>query len=446
MNTPICDLVRDYAQSAPHRLHMPGHKGEPLLGMEEYDITEIPGADSLYEAGGIIAESEKNASSLFGCPTYYSTEGSSQCIRAMLYLALLWAKAQGRAPVIWAGRNAHRTFLSGAALLDLSVDWLWPGVGSSYLTCPVSASALDLALSAAPEKPAAIYLTSPDYLGNMQDIAAVADVCHRQGVLLLVDNAHGGYLKFLPSSRHPIDLGADICCDSAHKTLPVLTGGAYLHISPALSPLLQAQAKQALGLFGSTSPSYLILQSLDAANPLLAKEYPRRLAFLLPKIAHLKNRLQEGGWCPCGDEPMKLTLCPKQNGYTGTDLAEALRKDRIECEFADPDFTVFMPSPSTSEATLALLEERLLALPKHPAIAMSPPPSPRPEKVMSLREALLAPSHTLPVDECVGKILAAAPLACPPAVSLLVPGERIEAEHLPSLYYYGTTHCCVVQQ
>lgn len=143
---------------------------------------------------------------------------------------------------------------------------------------------------------------------------------------------------------------------------------------------------------------------------------------------------------------MKLTLCPGQNGYRGTELAEALRKDRIECEFADPDFTVFMPSPSTSEATLAWLEERLLALPKHPAISLAPPSSPRPEKVMSLREALLAPSHTLPVEACVGKILAAAPLCCPPAVSLLVPGERIEAEHLPSLYYYGTTHCCVVQE
>ena len=95
MNTPICDFVRDYAASGTARLHMPGHKGAPVLGMETLDITEITGADSLYEADGIIAESERNAGELFGADTFYSTEGSSQCIRAMLYLAALHARGQG---------------------------------------------------------------------------------------------------------------------------------------------------------------------------------------------------------------------------------------------------------------------------------------------------------------------------------------------------------------
>ena len=93
MNAPICDFVRDYAARQALRLHMPGHKGRGPLGVEALDITEIPGADSLYEASGVIRESEENASHLFGCPTLYSTEGSSLCIRAMLYLTLLHAKA-----------------------------------------------------------------------------------------------------------------------------------------------------------------------------------------------------------------------------------------------------------------------------------------------------------------------------------------------------------------
>ena len=124
METPICNFVRKYADSEAIRLHMPGHKGKNILGLEALDITEIDGADSLYEANGIIRQSEENAGRLFGCPTFYSTEGSSQCIRAMLYLAMLHAKEQGKRPVIAAGRNAHKTFLTGAALLDLDVRWL----------------------------------------------------------------------------------------------------------------------------------------------------------------------------------------------------------------------------------------------------------------------------------------------------------------------------------
>ena len=108
MTTPIVDFVRRYAQSGTARLHMPGHKGQSLLGCEPWDITEIRGADELYEAEGIIAQSEANATRLFGTAhTYYSTEGSSQCIRAMLCLALQGAPRTGKRPVLLAARNAH---------------------------------------------------------------------------------------------------------------------------------------------------------------------------------------------------------------------------------------------------------------------------------------------------------------------------------------------------
>lgn len=110
--TPIVDFVRRYAQSGTSRLHMPGHKGQSLLGFEPWDITEIKGADELYGADGIIAQSEANATRLFGTVhTYYSTEGSSQCIRAMLCLALQAAPAAGQRPVLLAARNAHKALL-----------------------------------------------------------------------------------------------------------------------------------------------------------------------------------------------------------------------------------------------------------------------------------------------------------------------------------------------
>ena len=147
MNTPICDFVRQYAETETLRLHMPGHKGNALLGMERLDITEIDGADSLYEATGIIRQSEANASALFGAETFYSTEGCSQCIRAMLYLAALHAKQQGRRPLIAAARNVHKSFISAAALLDLDVLWLYPDGQDSYLSCRLDAQTLDAQLA-----------------------------------------------------------------------------------------------------------------------------------------------------------------------------------------------------------------------------------------------------------------------------------------------------------
>ena len=204
-----------------------------------YTSTESRGADELYEAEGIIAQSEANATRLFGTAhTYYSTEGSSQCIRAMLCLAMQGAPRTGKRPVLLAARNAHKALLYAAALLDFDIRWLWPAPEDTgaLCSCPVTVQALSAALEelAGQERaPFGVYLTSPDYLGGTQDIAALSAVCDAHGVPLLVDNAHGAYLRFLPGgSRHPIDLGAAACCDSGHKTLPVLTGGAYLHLGP----------------------------------------------------------------------------------------------------------------------------------------------------------------------------------------------------------------------
>lgn len=445
MTTPIRDFVVSYTERSPLRLHMPGHKGASLLGFEQYDITEVAEADSLYEASGIIGESEANASLLFGCPTYYSTEGSSQCIRAMLHLASLWSKREhphGRFKVL-AGRNAHKTFLSAVALLDVDVVWLTPAEGASYLSCPITADDVDRALDADGDI-SAVYLTSPDYLGHTLPIADISKACHTRGVKLLVDNAHGAYLKFLPESLHPVDQGADLCCDSAHKTLPVLTGGAYLHISEDAPSVCTTMAKQALSLFGSTSPSYLILQSLDMANAYLANGYAEKLHQLAIEVAALKERLTEQGYTLVGDEPIKLTVLTKSYGYSGQEMAALLEKDGIVCEFADPDHTVFMLTPEVGVEGLARLEKALTAIPHREAMTECPPPMRTPERVLSVREAVLSPAEVLDVKACVGRILAAAMVGCPPAVPIVVSGERINEDAVACFTYYGIETCTVV--
>ena len=445
MDTPICDFVRRYAESNALRLHMPGHKGTAFLGMEPFDITEIDGADSLYEASGIIHQSETNAGRLFGCSTFYATEGSSQCIRAMLYLAVQRGKAQGRKPLIAAARNVHKSFLSVCALLDLDVLWLYPEESMSYLSCEIRPETLDARLRNAEQKPTAVYLTSPDYLGKVADIAGIAAVCRRHDVLLLVDNAHGAYLRFLEKSLHPIDLGADLCCDSAHKTLPVLTGGAYLHLSPAVEAELSPRAKNALSLFGSTSPSYLILQSLDAANGYLDR-YRAKLQEFLPAVAMLKEMLTRAGYCLYGQEPLKITIAAKSYGYTGKEIAQYLLSHQIVCEFADLDYLVLMVTPEIPVEDIRRLQDILLALPARSPLPQGAPAFRAGTKVLSIREAMLSSIVSIPVSESEGRILAAASVGCPPAVPILVCGERIDRHAIACFQYYGVNAVAVVNE
>ena len=431
MNTPICDFVKAYGESDAVRLHMPGHKGVCRLGCERADITEIGGADVLYHSNGIIRESENNAAALFGTArTVYSTEGSSLCIRGMLYLAM---QATGKRTFL-AGRNAHSTFVTACALLDAAVQWLWGG--DTLTACAVTAEMVADALDTAEETPAAVYVTSPDYLGNVLDIAAIAQVCHSRGVLLLVDNAHGAYLRFLPEDKHPITLGADLCCDSAHKTLPVLTGGAYLHISTAVADLGE-QAEHALSLFASTSPSYLILQSLDGANPYLCDGFAADLAACCDKVQMLKNTLAAHGYTLVGDEPTKVTMATKAYGYRGDEVAEYLEQRGLICEFADPDYVVMMFSVGNEEPDFERVKTALCALSRKEALTDIPPVMGKPNTAMSLREALFAPAETLPVTDCVGRVLASPTVGCPPAVPVLVGGEVVDEDAVRVFHYYG---------
>lgn len=437
METPICDFVRDYANHGISRLHMPGHKGQPFLGCEPLDITEINGADELYAPEGIIARSEEHAAALFGTAhTFYSTEGSSHCIRAMLQLAVRNAGGTERA-VVLAARNVHQAFLSAAALLDFDVTWLWPEERRSLCACRISPALLARTLGALNPKPCAVYVTSPDYLGNQLDLGGLAAVCKKWGLPLLVDNAHGAYLHFLPQPAHPIDLGAAACCDSAHKTLPVLTGGAYLQIAEGAPESYAKNARGALALFGSTSPSYLTLQSLDRANAYLADGYPEKLMRCAHQVESLRESLRSRGWSVLETEPLKLTLDAAASGHTGYALAEKLRQGRVECEYSDPDFVVLMFTPENREADFHRIAA---ALGRNGSVQGSPVSEasfPKPERAMSIRRAVLSPHETLPVRQAIGRVCGAPVISCPPAIPIVSSGEVFGEEEVCLCTRYG---------
>ena len=450
MKTPICDFVKQYTEKDTTRFHMPGHKGVSFLGCEKMDITEISGADELYDAESIIAESEENATRLFGFgKTIYSTEGSSQCIRTMLFLALQQAERGAARPVVLAARNAHKAFLYSCALLDLDVEWLMPEEGerSSLCTCPITAAQVAKKLTELEQKPFAVYITAPDYLGYCPDIRALAEVCKKAHIPLLVDNAHGAYLKFLHPSLHPIDLGAAMSCDSAHKTLPVLTGGAYLQLSEEWAEKIGGQAKKAMELFGSTSPSYLILQSLDQCNRYLAEGYPEKLNRTMERVTALKEALRKQGWEIMDGDPLKLSVFTGKMGYTGEEVAEVLRKNGVECEFADLDAVVLMATPENRERDFERVEAAFRSLPQKKERSMAAQmPLALPKRRISIREAIFSPWEELDCWDAVGRICASPCVSCPPAIPIAASGEEITAEMAELFLAYGRKQIQVVKE
>lgn len=442
MKTPIVSFLKSYQEKSPVRMHMPGHKGAGILDFEGMDLTEIYGADELFAAEGIIKESEQNASSLFGCPTYYSTQGSTLCIQTMCTILCQDAKSKGKKPKILAGRNAHRSFIHAAALLDFDIAWLYGN--SDYLSCTISTETLEKEILE--NNPTAVYLTNPDYLGNLLDIKSLASICKKHDVLLAIDNAHGAYLRFLEPSLHPIDLGADLCCDSAHKTLPVLTGGAYLHLSDSLNQVWKNDVKHFMEYFSSTSPSYLIMASLDATNEVLDTTFKKSLSECIQRVDVLKNALIQHGYTILSGEPMKITISTKEFGYTGNEIANLLMECDIYPEFYDSDYIVLMPSPYNTKDDFERLQKCLCGIERKFILVNKPPKLEQSKKVMNVRQALFAQSTMIEVSKSLGQVCSSVTVSCPPAILPVIPGEVISKSAVEVMKYYGIETVRVVKE
>ena len=417
--TPLYDVLKAYAAQNPARFHMPGHKGHglplpELSGAAPLDVTEIPGTGNLYCPGEPFDLAQRLWAEQFGFEfCQFLTGGSTMGIHTGL--ALLCSPGDQ----VLVDRSCHRAVFNAMALLDLEPVYLErPWRKEENLIGPVSPEAVAQQLNRHPGIKT-VCITSPTYAGVLSDVAAIARIVHAGGRALFVDGAHGAHLPFLGMAPFQ---GADGVVVSAHKTLPAL-GQSALLFTNGLDP---NYVRRTASLFGTSSPSYLILASLDAARSWLleeggAEQYQLaalRVDQLRQRFPSLRNGLSL--------DPTRFTLSVQD----GPAFAKALEAQGIYPEMEDGGHVIFICTPQDLEKNFDRLEAALSAMTDQMGPCPPIPPPLLPQRVCSLRKALFSPTRLLPLEQCAGRVAAAQLAPYPPGIPVVAPGERITEKEL----------------
>lgn len=411
--------------------HMPGHKRQKqwLEGLTDTDITEITGADNLHAPAGVIGEAQLRASKLFGTvATIFLSGGSTAGVLSSV------SALCGFNNKIIIVRNCHKSVYNACLLNHLDVKYVYPAVKHALgVYGEVMPADIDNAMKESGAK--VVVITSPTYEGVVSDIKTIAKTVHKNGGILIVDSAHGAHLGFsdyFPKSARA--LGADIVIESAHKTLPCLTGAALLHICSHRVSYLDV--REQLAVFETSSPSYPIICSIDRALTKIKEAdlftpYIKRLEIFYSKAKALQNlSLFESADFDRG----KLVICTDKTSISGFELKDILlSKYKIECEMAMPNFALAMSSIADTDEgfnrlfealreidkTLTPLKKRMVLLP------------PVPKKVY---EAFCdKQTEALKLGEVAGRVSAEFVFAYPPGSPIIAKGERISNEILTYL-------------
>lgn len=450
--------------------HMPGHKGtnipHPLL--QEYfsgdlypaDLVEINNnIDYLHSPNGALLESQQLAAAAYGADyTYFLINGST-----VGNIAAIMSVVDPHKKVI-ISRASHRSVygaivLSGAIPIYIEPDY-HPDIG---FPLAVNIEKIENLLKQHPDV-VAIHITSPNYYGVMSNTAAICQLAHAHGVALLVDEAHGSHLSFhsdLPPSA--VTLKADIIVQSTHKTQGALTQSAMLHVNDN-GLVNRARLAQMLSLLQSSSPSSILLASLDAARMQMATEGYRCLSLIIELSRKARDAIRQMDrlWC-YGDEligtsnifafdPTKLIVRVSDTGLNGYKASSILRHEYgVEVEFANIKHVIFSITIADTSSTVDKLLHALRALTTHKEQSIEnddsyiKPPDGLPHGAINLRDAYFASkTRSIPLNESVGKILAEDIIPYPPGVPLLVPGEIMEQRHLDYLRHLIDKGCAIV--
>lgn len=427
MPTPLYDALKAYASKANSRFHMPGHSGNFLPAPElqplaPLDVTEVPGTGNLYEAGEPFDSAQAlwaQAAGFDHCQ--FLTGGSTMGLHTGL--ALL---AQPGSTVL-VDRGCHRSVFHAMALLDLHPVYLErPWLSGENLTGPFTSEQVANTLKRHPEIKT-VCITSPTYSGVLSNIPAIAREIHAHGGRLLVDGAHGAHLPFLGVGAFG---EADCVVVSAHKTLPAM-GQTALLFTRGLDP---DRVRRMAAVYGTSSPSYPMMASLDLARDWLEGEGRAACLRTAQRVARLREKfpsLRPGPGFAL--DPCRFTLKVQD----GPAFARALEERGIYPEMEDGGHVVFICTACHREEDFDRLEEALEKLKDGLGDCPPLPAPPLPEQVRTPREALFAPTETLPLEACEGRIAAASLAPYPPGVPVVAPGERIGKKELSYLARIG---------
>ncbi|MBY6276669.1 aminotransferase class I/II-fold pyridoxal phosphate-dependent enzyme [Symbiobacterium thermophilum] len=436
--TPLFSALREYVARVRAPLHVPGHKmgraapsaWREFLGPNALaiDLTEAPGLDDLHAPEGVIAEAQELAARAFGAWRSYFLVGGTT---AGLHALILAACHPGEAIAV--PRNAHRSVLGALILAGVRPHWVRvafdPDLGIA--TGPVLTS-LEEALSGA----AAAVLVHPTYYGIAGDTAAAIDLIHRAGVPALVDEAHGAHFPFHPAlPPSALELGADGVVQSLHKTGGSLTQSSLCHLGHG-SRIAPQRLQEMLRLVQSTSPSYLLMASLDLARRELALGGREAWGRALELAHEAKRRIDAlpGLRVRPTDDPTKLLIDVRGRSISGFRAAERLWEEAgVAVEASGLTYVLAVLSPGDSREQIDALVAGLERLSSEGDVPALPPEPPWPEVVLPPREAYLARKKAVPLRQARGRIAAELVAPYPPGIPVVAPGERLTADVLDYL-------------
>ena len=442
MKESFYEYLKNYRNLGRSSFHTPGHKYNFFRNFDfvGVDVTELPLTDSLYESEGIIKKAESKVSKLYGSKaSFFSSGGNTLCIQAMIRLA---CPTGGK---ILCDRVVHRSAVSAMALLGVNPIWIKREIDkTSGIATYIDISDLKTKLEENPDV-TALYITSPSYHGVLQDICSISSLCKDYGVDVLVDNAHGAHLKFL--GLHPLDQGASIVADSAHKTLPVLTSGAWLHVN---KDKFKDKAKSAMALFGSTSPSYAVMASLDIASSWLSDNGFEEYSYVKNQTDKIKEISRNKGIYLISDtvncDPTRISLGVFNIGYSGSEFREELYKFKIEPEFCDENYVVLIPTPFNLPLDWSRLKTAVESIKPKPKRYFSVcTKNSFPDVSYTLFESIRRISSKVSIDKALNKIAAEIVCPCPPGVPVVMPGEKIGLTEQRRLKEYGIMEISVIE-
>ena len=354
-------------------------------------------------------------------------------IHAML---MLWAR---EGDTVLLPRNAHLSAANACILGGLNAVWM-PVTQLPDGYCYVAEETVLEALSAHPDAKA-VLVTRPDYFGCGIPLRRIVEEAHRLGIRLVVDEAHGAHLPWQRTLTSAGEDGADAWVQSVHKTLPGLTGSAVLNLRHA------EDAPVALRIIRreqTSSPSFILMRSIDDSRAWMEHQGAERLCRLTKAVERLRDRLPELGyrdareaWRQAGlqADPSRLVIDAPQGGH---ELAEALAGKGIDAEMADDRRTVLLFSAMNSPEDVLAVERALCEIRPYPAhLRMLPDISALPQRVMSLRQAAMADTEPVPLNQAAGRVTAVSVGLYPPGVPQTVPGERLTDEVIHMLTSVG---------